>query len=85
MKMTRSCNTDAILKWCKEQRPDITASMRRIIEEANPAYVLMLTTAFEAGRMFQTTVTSPTSYEPNDEPYNIPRPGRTLDDLLAGT
>jgi len=80
MQTTGSRNTDAILKWCELNRPDMIPSMRLIIEEANPAYVLMMTSAFEAGRMFQTTVDNPTSYEPHDVPYHI-----TLDDILAGT
>lgn len=73
--MGKSANIEAIITWCETYRPDMTQNIRRISEfpgEQGAAYALMMTTAFEAGRMFQTTVPSPTTYDPFDVEYYIP-------------
>lgn len=71
----RAANIAAILDWCANYRPDIYANVQRVIElpgDQGAAFTLLMTASFEAGRMFQTTVPSPTTYEPFDVDYFIP-------------
>lgn len=45
-------NYTAIKRWFKENRPDIPAyQLERLMDE--PAYALLMTASFEAGREFQ--------------------------------
>lgn len=67
-------NANAILDWCDKHRPDLVDHITKIMElpnEQGAAYMLLMTSAFEAGRMFQTTVDAPTSYEPFDVDYLV--------------
>lgn len=63
-------NVEAIRTWVRLNRPDMIESMDRVIDKGDNAHILLMATAFEAGRMFQATeVTDPTSYVPMEEIY----------------
>lgn len=71
----RAANIEAILQWCQAHRPDIVDHVQAVTNlpgEKGAVFALLMTTAFEAGRMFQTTVENPTTYEPFDTEYYIP-------------
>jgi len=63
-------NVQAIRKWVHANRPDMIEPMDGVIAQANDALILLMTTAFEAGRMFQAEeVADPASYVPMQEIY----------------
>lgn len=63
-------NVSAILKWSRENRPDLFPKMVAIAEHGDTTHILLMTTAFEAGRMFQATeVENPARYVPMEEEY----------------
>lgn len=59
-------NLAAIRRWCELHRPDMIESIDQLATSNNPnlnAFILLATTAFEAGRMFQSERPVPGEYD----------------------
>jgi hypothetical protein len=67
-----SKNLDAIKLWVSNNRSDMIESIDRIANGAGgDAMILLMTTSFEAGRMFQSCQLNAGSYEPGDVQYYV--------------
>jgi hypothetical protein len=63
-------NVEAILNWTRLYRPDLVEGMEAVIAQANDGIILIMTVAFEAGRVFQANeVADPAIYVPMQEIY----------------
>jgi hypothetical protein len=51
----RAKNQQAIIDWCRANRPDCASDVEKIVDGAGgDGPILLMTLAFEAGRKFQT-------------------------------
>jgi hypothetical protein len=53
-------NLEAIRRWVRENRPDLTQHFSKL--EDNDGFILVMTTCFEAGRLFQSELPDPKNY-----------------------
>ena len=70
--MPQPGNVAAILEWCKLYRPDMTDYVEKIVNmpgEQGAAFCLLMTSSFEAGRMFQSQFEDPARYNIHEVPY----------------
>jgi hypothetical protein len=70
--MPEARNVTAIKDWCHDQRPDLVPHITRIADgnvAQSDAFILLMTTAFEAGRMFQSKLADPARYVAMEETY----------------
>jgi hypothetical protein len=70
--MTEARNVTAMKEWVAENRPDLTDQFEIVFAgrgAVSDAYILLMTTAFEAGRMFQSKTADATRYVPMEEMY----------------
>lgn len=63
-------NVEAILNWTRLNRPDMVETMEVVVAQGKDSLILLMTTAFEAGRMFQAEeAADPARYVPLQEIY----------------
>lgn len=59
-------NLAAIRRWCELVRPDLVEYIDRLAtsnDRSHDAFILLMTTSFEAGRMFQSERPVPGEYD----------------------